>query len=132
LYPISPVDGLTYGVIEPEGGVDVRLTYDHRVLDGATVARALVRMEQLRDTTIRNELGQARRSAAQGCGELYLGSRATRNSARAAALTPVRPLLCGAIQISGGRLLSARPSGGRGKPCPDSGAALVRGPHLPL
>lgn len=46
LHPISPLTiTMTYGVIDADGAVDVRLVYDHRVLDGATVARALTRME---------------------------------------------------------------------------------------
>lgn len=46
LHPISPLTTtLTYGVIGSDGAVDVRLVYDHRVLDGATVARALARLE---------------------------------------------------------------------------------------
>jgi len=46
LHPISPcTTTLTYGVIGPAGDLDVRLVYDHRVLDGATVARALARLE---------------------------------------------------------------------------------------
>jgi hypothetical protein len=46
LHPLSPVTTLTYGVIDPDGTVYVRLVYDHRVLDGAMVARALARMEE--------------------------------------------------------------------------------------
>jgi hypothetical protein len=46
LHPLSPLTTtLTYGVIGPDGKVDVRLVYDHRVLDGASVARALARLE---------------------------------------------------------------------------------------
>jgi hypothetical protein len=46
LHPLSPLTTtLHYGVIRPRGGVDVRIVYDHRVLDGATVARALVHLE---------------------------------------------------------------------------------------
>lgn len=46
LHPLSPLTTtLTYGVIGADGAVDVRLVYDHRVLDGATVARALARLE---------------------------------------------------------------------------------------
>jgi hypothetical protein len=46
LHPLSPLTTtLNYGVIESDGSVDVRLTYDHRVLDGATVARALADLE---------------------------------------------------------------------------------------
>ena len=38
LHPLSLLTTtLNYGVIEPTGDVDVRLVYDHRVLDGATV-----------------------------------------------------------------------------------------------
>ena len=47
LHPLSPMTTtLTYGVINPEGEVDVRLIYDHRVLDGAVVARVLADLEQ--------------------------------------------------------------------------------------
>ena len=46
LHPISPLTTtLTYGVIRADGQVDVRVVYDHRVMDGATVARALARLE---------------------------------------------------------------------------------------
>lgn len=46
LHPISPcTTTLTYGVIDPDGAVDVRIVYDHRVMDGATVARALDALE---------------------------------------------------------------------------------------
>ncbi|WP_439630378.1 hypothetical protein [Gemmata sp.] len=46
LHPLSPLTvTLTYGVVEQDGSVVVRLVYDHRVLDGATVARALARLE---------------------------------------------------------------------------------------
>jgi hypothetical protein len=37
---------LSYGVIEPDGAVDVRVVYDHRTLDGGTVARALADLER--------------------------------------------------------------------------------------
>jgi hypothetical protein len=56
LHPIAPVNTLNYGVISPDGEVDVRLTYDHRVMDGATVARALARLEVVLNTTILDEL----------------------------------------------------------------------------
>jgi hypothetical protein len=46
LHPISPLTTtLTYGVVGPDGRADVRIVYDHRVLDGATVARALAALE---------------------------------------------------------------------------------------
>lgn len=46
LHPITPLTTtLNYGVIAPDGSVDACLVYDHRVLDGATVARALASLE---------------------------------------------------------------------------------------
>lgn len=46
LHPLSPLTTtLTYGVIGADGRADVRLVYDHRVLDGATAARALAALE---------------------------------------------------------------------------------------
>jgi hypothetical protein len=48
LHPLSPLTTtLNYGVIAPDGTVDVRIIYDHRVLDGSTVARALAEMERI-------------------------------------------------------------------------------------
>src|SRR5207253_7388938 len=48
LHPLSLMTTtLNYGVIAEDGGVDVRLIYDHRVLDGATVARALGELEMV-------------------------------------------------------------------------------------
>jgi hypothetical protein len=46
LHPLSPLTTtLHYGVIRADGTVTVRITYDHRVMDGSTVARALALME---------------------------------------------------------------------------------------
>jgi len=46
LHPLSPLTTtLNYGVLESDGSMDVRLVYDHRVLDGAVVARALGSLE---------------------------------------------------------------------------------------
>ena len=57
LHPISPqTTTLTYGVIQPDGWVNVRLIYDHRVLDGAVVARALARLEEELTGAICDEL----------------------------------------------------------------------------
>jgi hypothetical protein len=57
LHPLSPLTTtLNYGVIAPDGSVDVRVIYDHRVLDGGTVARALTRMEEILHTDILAEL----------------------------------------------------------------------------
>jgi hypothetical protein len=57
LHPLSPLTtALNYGVIAEDGSVDVRLIYDHRVLDGATVARALQDMERVLQCEILAEL----------------------------------------------------------------------------
>jgi len=57
LHPISPLTTtLTYGVIPASGEVDVRLVYDHRVLDGATVARVLAKLEEQLNGAVLAEL----------------------------------------------------------------------------
>ena len=57
LHPLSPLTcTLNYGVIAPDGTADVRVVYDHRVLDGATVARALARLEEVMNGPVRAEL----------------------------------------------------------------------------
>lgn len=57
LHPLSPVTStLNYGVIQENGDVQVRLIYDHRVMDGATVARALGRLDQILNTDILAEM----------------------------------------------------------------------------
>jgi hypothetical protein len=48
LHPLSPLTTtLNYGVIADDGTVDVRIIYDHRVLDGSSVARALAELEHI-------------------------------------------------------------------------------------
>jgi hypothetical protein len=57
LHPIGPLTTtLTYGVIAADGGVTVRVSYDHRTLDGATVARALADLERFLQHEIVAEL----------------------------------------------------------------------------
>jgi hypothetical protein len=57
LHPLSPFTALlNYGVIAPDGDVAVRIMYDHRVMDGATVARALGRMEEILNSVILEEV----------------------------------------------------------------------------
>jgi hypothetical protein len=57
LHPLSPLTtALNYGVIAADGEVDVRLIYDHRVMDGATVARALQDLERVLNCEIVAEL----------------------------------------------------------------------------
>lgn len=36
---------LNYGLFDSAGGLDVRLTFDHRIMDGSVVARALAKLE---------------------------------------------------------------------------------------
>ena len=54
---------LHYGLIDAAGDLDLRLTFDHRVLDGAAAARALVELERTLQGTILSELTQMRRAA---------------------------------------------------------------------
>jgi hypothetical protein len=57
LHPLSPLTtALNYGVIGADGGVDVRIMYDHRTLDGGTVARALADLERVLNGAILTEL----------------------------------------------------------------------------
>jgi hypothetical protein len=54
---ISPLaTTLSYGVLSADGSLDVRLHFDHRVLDGAPVARALEELEIVLRTEIVAEL----------------------------------------------------------------------------
>ena len=58
IHPISPLTTtLTYGPIDPDTGrVIVKLIYDHRVLDGAYVARRLRDLEEVLNGPILGEL----------------------------------------------------------------------------
>ena len=47
---------LHYGLFDAEGNLDLRLTWDHRVMDGAIVARILVELERTLLGEILNEL----------------------------------------------------------------------------
>jgi hypothetical protein len=48
LNPLTPLTTLlNYGPIDAQGSVLVRIHYDHRVMDGASVARALERFERI-------------------------------------------------------------------------------------
>jgi hypothetical protein len=49
---------LTYGVVEEDGSVMVRLCFDHRVMDGAEPARALADLEEVLNGEIVAELRQ--------------------------------------------------------------------------
>ena len=57
LRPLAPCTVvLNWGVIGADGTVDVRFNYDHRVMDGATVARALQALEKILTGAIVDEL----------------------------------------------------------------------------
>lgn len=57
LHPLSPLSTmLNYGVLSADGALDVRVIYDHRVMNGATIARALVRVEQILNTDLLEEM----------------------------------------------------------------------------
>lgn len=57
LHLLSPLTTtLNYGVFGQDGAIDVRLAYDHRVLDGAPIARALAELEDVLHDEIRPEL----------------------------------------------------------------------------
>jgi hypothetical protein len=57
LNPLTPLTTLlNYGPIGKDGSVTVRIHYDHRVMDGANIARALERFEKILNGTVANEV----------------------------------------------------------------------------
>ena len=57
MHPISPLTTtLTFGPISAEGNVVIKLIYDHRVLDGAYIARRLSDIETVLNGVILDEL----------------------------------------------------------------------------
>ena len=70
LHPMSPLTALlNYGVIDKSGRVTARIMYDHRVMDGATIARALRRMEEILNSVILEEVRSLPRAAAGANGQ---------------------------------------------------------------
>jgi hypothetical protein len=66
LHPLVPLTTLlNYGVMSGDGVLDVRIIYDHRVMNGATVARALGRLEEILNSVILDEV----RSLAKATGK---------------------------------------------------------------
>ena len=57
LNPLTPLTTIfNYGLIGEDGSVTVRIHYDHRVMDGANVARALARFEAILNGPIADEV----------------------------------------------------------------------------
>ncbi|MDQ0318485.1 hypothetical protein QO002_000623 [Pararhizobium capsulatum DSM 1112] len=57
LNPLTPLTTLlNYGPISEDGSVAVRVHYDHRVMDGANIARALERFERILNGEIVEEI----------------------------------------------------------------------------
>jgi hypothetical protein len=64
LNPLTPLTTLlNYGLIGEDGSVNVRIHYDHRVMDGANVARALERFEKILNGDIADEVKRLAQSA---------------------------------------------------------------------
>lgn len=64
LNPLTPLTTLlNYGPIDEDGSVNVRIHYDHRVMDGANVARALERFEKILNGVVAAEVKQLAPSA---------------------------------------------------------------------
>ncbi len=55
---------LNYGVIGPDGRTTARLVYDHRVMDGGTIARALGRLDEVLNGEMMDELTEIGRAGA--------------------------------------------------------------------
>ena len=59
IHPLGPTTTLlTFGPITPAGEVVVKIVYDHRVLDGAEIARCLAEIEQVLHAEVLTELRQ--------------------------------------------------------------------------
>lgn len=65
IHPLGPqTTVMTLGPMSPRGEITVKLVYDHRVLDGSYIARALNHLEDVLHTSIATELNsRIRRSA---------------------------------------------------------------------
>ncbi len=62
LYALSPGPYiLSYGTVAPDQTIEVLIRWDHRVTDGAPIAKALTRLEQVLNTEVAAELRGLRR-----------------------------------------------------------------------
>jgi len=65
LHPLTPLTTLlTFGPISAEGEVNVKMVYDHRILDGRYIARGLAELEQVLNHELAHELVTGKRLAA--------------------------------------------------------------------
>jgi pyruvate/2-oxoglutarate dehydrogenase complex dihydrolipoamide acyltransferase (E2) component len=65
MHPIGPqTTVITLSPIQPNGDVNVKLIYDHRVLDGGFIARVLAHLDEVLHDVILAELTQDARQAA--------------------------------------------------------------------
>jgi hypothetical protein len=64
LHVIPLLTSIHYGLFDRAGALDVRLTFDHRVMDGVAAARALVAVERTLQDDILAEMVQMSRAAA--------------------------------------------------------------------
>jgi hypothetical protein len=59
LHPLSPLSTtLNYGPVHEDGAVAVRIVYDHRAMDGCTVARALAALEEVFNGALLQEMSR--------------------------------------------------------------------------
>jgi hypothetical protein len=69
LNPLTPLTTLlNYGSIAEDGSVKVRIHYDHRVMDGANVARALREFEKILNDVVAEEVKLFGREGEAGAG----------------------------------------------------------------
>jgi hypothetical protein len=74
LHPLSPLTTtLNYGPVREDGAVTVRIVYDHRTMNGGTVARALDALEEV----FHDELLEEMRRVRAGTGVSTLQERVT-------------------------------------------------------
>ena len=64
-----------YGLFDEQGRLDVRITWDHRVMDGAAIARILAELESVLNREIVEELTARGSRLARDCGAGREGNR---------------------------------------------------------
>ena len=95
LHPISPLTTtLTFGPISPTGDVNVKLIYDHRVLDGAYIARRLLDIEATLNGAILEELSGDVEERPEASATPAPAEHGRRRFATARTPTPTHPRRC--------------------------------------